>query len=240
MNDVRFPDRPLRMSKVFRAHPKTLGYPLYLPSNLATVESLIRCDKVPEAIEELERRAALGSAAARTVLGFLHLQGALPTGVDFDRAVELLDEPVASGDAFALYVRGLLYLLREKEAPPAIRLLVNSAAQGFGPSQVALADFLSSDYPGKPGDVEKGLRSYVKAARMGHRVAPARAAWVCRNHPNPVKRALAWIAYPFCLAWLYLGMRADCFSDCVFYRPGEQRRPYFPGASWKGSDAAEP
>ncbi len=155
MNVARFPDRPIRVWKAYRPHPGALGYPLYLPSGMESIESYLRSGNVSGAINELERNAALGSTPARTVLGFLHLQGALPTGVNLDRAAELLEEPVACGDAYAMYVRALLYMLREKQAPPAMRLLLDSAAQGFSPSQVTIADFLASDYPGKPGDIDK-------------------------------------------------------------------------------------
>ena len=235
----RFPDKPIRIWKAFRSHPDSLRLPLYLPSGMESIESSLRSGNVREAINELERGAALGSTPARTVLGFLHLQGALPTGVNLDRAAELLEEPVASGNAYAMYVRALLYLLREKQAPPAMRLWLDSAAQGFSPSQMAIADFLASDYPNKPGDIDGGLHSYIKAARMGHRAAPARAAWICRKHPNLIKRALAWIALPFCFGWLYLAMRADYFSDCVFQRLGEQRKAFFAEASWE-TDVADP
>jgi TPR repeat protein len=115
-----------------------------------------------------------------------------------------------------MYVRGYVHMLRERQAPGAMRLWLDSAAQGFSPSQVAIADFLASDYPDKPADIDRGLRSYIKAAKMGHRAAPARAAWLCRNHPNLFKRALAWIALPI-LLWMAVSghARGFLFRLCV-------------------------
>lgn len=229
----RFPDRPPRLWRAYRRAPPFMNYPLYLPRGLESIEALFRRGDVPGAIAELEHKSSLGSRAARTVLAFLSLQGALPTGVDLDRAAELVREPAAGGDAYALFVMGWIYFLREKDALLAVKAWLASGRQGFGPSFVSISKFHLTGFPEKPPNVKKAVVALHGAARCGHKLAAvAAAALIARGHGSLLERALACIRLPGLWVNYYLTMRADWFSDCIFIRPTRQKDPFFSAAAW--------
>lgn len=228
-----FPDRPPKLWRAYRRAPRFMNYPLYLPRGLESIEALFRRGDVPGAIAELERRSSLGSGAARAVLAFLTLQGALPTGVDLDRAAELVRDPVASGDAYALFVMGWIYFLREKDAMLAVKAWLAGARQGFGPSFVSISKFNLTGFPEKPPNVTEAVAALNGASRFGHRLAAVgAAALIARGHGSLLERTWACVRLPGLWIRYYLAMRADWFSDCIFMRPSRPKDPFFSPAAW--------
>ena len=218
---------------MYRRAPPYMNYPLYLPRELGSVEDLFRKGDVPRAIAELERRASLGSVSARAVLAFLLVQGALPSGIDYDRAAELLREPLVGGDAYALFVMGWIYFLREKDAQLAVKAWLQGVRQGFGPSFVAISAFHLTRFPEKPPDLKAAVAALSGAGRMGHRLgALAAAILIAQGNGSMPERVWAYVRRPGLWIGYYLAMRADWFSDCIFTRPKQQTDPFFSPEAW--------
>ena len=205
-----------------------MRYTLFLPDNSRDVASLLKKGEVSAAINELRHRAALGSQSAKTVLAYLHLQGAFTGQADYEQATTLLQAPVAAGNPYALYVMGWVYFLREKDAKPAVQCWIAGANQGFTPSLVEIGRFLSWDLPGKPPNLKAAIDKFLQAHRLGHKQAPALVAVLDVRGARGVLYALSapvrWVYfYLRCVVWIYI----DMFSEHVFLRPPNQKKPFF-------------
>lgn len=228
---ICYPTRPLRWSNAFRRWPTGLNYSLYLPPGCESVEALFRRGNLSQAISELIRLSREESHAAKSVVAFLHLQGAIGDGIDFDKAEQLVETSAATGDAFALYVKGWIWFLRDKKADQAVECWAKGADQGFAPSMLECARFLLWDLPDKPPRPLSAYRGLEHAARLNHKQAPALATTIARCGSLGWARAIrGWIcALPATISYAWW-LRSDPFSDCVFSRPLVQKRPYLNSA----------
>lgn len=205
-----------------------MRYPLYLPDNSKDVGRLLKRGETSAAIAELRRRAALGSEPAKTVLAYLHLQGAIVDQSNLEQAAALLQAPVAAGNPYALYVMGWIYFLRDKDAKLAVQCWISGANQDFTPSLVEVGRFLSWDLPGKPANFKAAIDKLLLAHRLGHKQAPCLVAALdaqgARGILYTLTAGVRWMYYFLRLAFcLYV----DRFSEHVFVRPLNQTRPFF-------------
>jgi TPR repeat protein len=205
-----------------------MRYTLLLPDSSRDVASLLKRGEVSTAIAELRHRAALGSQSAKTVLAYLHLQGAFTGQADYEQATALLQAPVAAGNPYALYVMGWIHFLRDKNAKPAVQHWISGANQGFTPSLVEIGRFLSWDLPDKPPNLEAAVDKLLLAHHLGHKQAPCLVAVLDAKGARGVLYALSapvrWV-YFFLrfVVWLHI----DMFSEQVFLRPPSQKKPFF-------------
>jgi hypothetical protein len=205
-----------------------LNYPLYLPGRTRVVaEFFVRGDEAG-AVAELERLASLGSQDAKTVLAYLHLQGAFSTGIDFDRARDLLVGESLSDDPYALYVQGWVHFLSDKDASRAVACWIAGRERGFSPSAFELGRFLSWDLPGRPPQLAAAIDRLKMADRLGHKQAAGLIATLdAAGARGPVLAATSKPRKIFQVFRLYFWMRRDFFSSHVFARPLQQVRPFF-------------
>lgn len=224
--------------RVFQRPAACLHYPLYLPGRSRDIEVMLQRGDAVRAIAELTKLASLGSGAAKTVLAYLHLQGALPSGVDFDRAADLLREPVASGDPYALYVAGWIHFLRDKDAGRAVSCWVAGEEKGFLPSIIELGRFLSWDLPGSPPRYADAIEKLKLADRLGHKQAASLIATLdAAGARGPLLAISGKFRKVVHFVRLYCWLRTDFFSERVFSRPLQQRRPFFSPEAWTSSAA---
>lgn len=192
---------------------------LYIPSEISDLKPLVRRAGGSQLVDELKSKAALGSSAASVVLAYLYLQGEIGGAVDYDRALSMLEKPLVRGDAFALYVRGWIYFLREKNSIKAVHCWKISSERGFLPAMIELGRFLWWDLPGKPPQPEAAIRRLKSAHRAGHKQAASLIAVLrIKGAHGPLSKAvhrIKWlVASARYMFWLWL----DPCSEKVFSR----------------------
>lgn len=205
-----------------------MRYPLYLPDNSKDVGGLLKRGETSAAIAELRRRAALGSEPAKIVLAYLHLQGAIADQTNPEQAAALLQAPVTAENPYALYVMGWIYFLRDKDAKLAVQCWISGANQDFTPSLVEVGRFLSWELPGKPANFKAAIDKLLLAHHLGHKQAPCLVAALdaqgARGTLYTLTAGVRWIYFFLRLAfWAYV----DPFSEHVFVRPLNQKKPFF-------------
>lgn len=205
-----------------------MRYPLYLPGDSKDVGRLLKRGDPSAAIAELRRRATLGSESAKIVLAYLCLQGAIEDRVSFEQATALLQESVTAGNPYALYVMGWIYFLRDRDAKLAVQCWISGANRDFTPSLVEVGRFLSWELPGKPANFKAAIDKLLLAHRLGHKQAPCLVAALdaqgARGTIYALTAGVRWIYFFLRLVvWLFV----DSFSERVFVRPLNQKKPFF-------------
>jgi len=84
-----------------------LNFPIYVPTEMKAIRSLLSVGAVSETCAELWRLATLGSDQAAAVLAFMSLRGIEWKGEDPNRILRRCQQAATNGDSYAQFVMGL-------------------------------------------------------------------------------------------------------------------------------------
>lgn len=218
----------LSWSDARRVLKTVLNYPVFVPNLGADITRFLVDGRLDRFIAELDRLAALGSAPASSLLGYLYLRGAFEGGENPIRAQELCTKPAQQGDAYAQYVMAWICRAKGEEAE-AMNWLRRSVNAGlFPPAFVDIARFMIGGIGVASPDTRAALAVLWDAHRIGHRLALVYISQALRRTSKSLPmRVAGLLLYPIAIARASLFARRWPLSDRAFVHSASLTRPLF-------------
>ena len=189
---------------------------LYIPKEGRHVLQFLEAGGPTALLDELEKRAALGSPWASAILGYIALMPAEDGKRNAERAAELCKTHAYAGDEYAQYVYAWS-LFFAGETNLAYGMMKKGLLSRFPPATMDYAAFVWNGWGSKERYPALAVRVLRHADQAGHRVA---LEWRCHFYRSGkvgfARRALGYLLTPFARLRYILALWSDPFSCRVF------------------------